>query len=1149
MRFLTFEATAYGKFATQALAFPAAPSVLLVYGPNEAGKSSMREAIVDFLFGVPLQTTQAYQHPRPGISLAGDVLVTDQTWRVTRSTKRRDSLTVEGQGVLDEAAWLARLGGMDRTTFERLFALGRDELVAGAREMLAPDANASRTLFEAAAGLTTFTEVSRRLSEEAAEAYSSRRQSTSFARAKARFDLASAGLRQHEHKETTYRALQKARDDAQRQLEAIDSDRRTKRAYLTGRTRIARTLPQLRNYAELEVRLAGAAPMVVGNELRTEVTQAYSARHTLSERLAGLLREQEADERGRNTISVRPEVVAAAPDIKELELHRSQALKTLEDIPKRIAQREQLRPEIEQELALLGMAGESLDGLYTRLPTLAQISAIAVSATAMADLETRRRDARSGHPAACEAQAALLADIAGLRAEDPEPLRRSLYALETTANLGELRARRDQLGIEAGSLTERQVVLGLSANGLGAGLDPPNEVVAKEIVREQRLLAGSVATQGNLVAACEDTRVDLEARLAEMEQSDIPSLDALMQLRLRRDLALDELVSKGPPDAAAVSRYQPLVLEADALSDRRFDQASAAHELDRLRADYVACLARAQAAKDAVASAERQRLEVAERWARLCQEAGLPVVDPENFGSWLSEFRAVRASDTAHGSRVESHQRALAALVPLATDILAHLALPEPPWGDDPLVPIDVVLAEGKRVLVERDRQQSAAASLKQRGAEGARLLAEWDGRLAALETEVSQHTTTLRNALREARLAETLSAEWARDAGRRIEALRNKAREFHERDEARINPMRRDLDKYEKQVRELAARLAVPAVGSWQSILETLVALSATHVNLAREREAIEARVSDRQPDLDDVTAQLKEIDDQLRGHYARLGVTDFDNFSELANARDAWDRDVTARDEKRRTWMQAEDGRSIETLRAEAEGVDADTLMAELEALNQEVEAIETRLSEAVAAVRIAEKAVDGVTPSEDAVLAMSERASATLACNRALDDHVRCLIQQQLLDWAIGRFREDHQSPLVAAAERYLQILTCGAHSRLLIDDANARNPQLLVLGQDSPMPRTVVALSEGTRDQLYLALRLAGLELHLDEGRTPLPFVADDLFVNFDDTRSAAGFTALGELARRTQVIYFTHHQHLTDIAQAALGDAVTVARLS
>lgn len=1149
MRFLTFEATAYGKFATQPLAFPAAPSVLLVYGPNEAGKSSMREAIVDFLFGVPLQTNRAYQYPRPGISLAGEVLVGDETWRVTRSTKRRDSLTVEGHGVLEEATWLARLGGMDRATFERLFALGRDELVAGAREMLAPDANASRTLFEAAAGLTTFTEMSRRLGDEAAEAYSSRRQSTAFARAKDRFDSASVALRQHEHKEAAYRGLQKARDDAQRQLEAIDSERRTKRTHQTGLKRIARTLPQLRDYAELESRLTGAAPKVVGSELRTDVTRTYNARQTLSERLARLHREQEADERSRNTTSVRPEVVAAGPDVKELELRRSQALKTLEDIPKRIAQREQLRPEIEQELAVLGRVGESLDGLYTRLPTLAQISAIAEAATAVTELETRRRDVRSAHAAAHGSQEVLLADIAGYRVEDLEPLRRKLYALDTTSNLGELRARRDQLGIEAGNLTERRVLLGLSAESHDAVIDPPNEEVAKEVVREHRLLAEIVATQSRLVAGCEDTRVDLEARLAEMEQSDIPSLDALTELRRQRDSALDELVSNGPLDSATVSRYRPLVRDADTLSDRRFDKASAAHELDRLRADRVACIARTKAAHDALTSARNQRLEIAERWSRLCHGGGLPALDVENYGSWLSDYRALLASSTAHRSRAEIHQRALTILVPLAADVLVHLALPEPTWGDDPLVPIDVVLAEGKRVLGEREQQQNVAATLKRRGAEGARLLAESEERLAALESDVSQHTIMLREALLGAGLAETLTAEWARDAGRRIEALRTKAREFHERDEARINPMRRDIEKYEEQVRELATLLAVPSVGSWQSVLETMVALSETHADLARKREAIEARLDDRQRELNGVTAQLKEVDDQLRGHYARLGVTDFDDFSALANARDAWDRDVTARDEKRRTLSQAEDGRSIETLRAEAEGVDCDALMAGLEILNQEVEAIETRHDDAVAALRIAENAVDGVTSSGDAVLAMSQRASATLALNRALDDHVGFLIQQQLLDWAIGRFREDHQSPLVAAAERYLQIVTCDAHSRLLIDDTNARNPQLLVLGRDSPMPRTVAALSEGTRDQLYLALRLAGLELHMDEGRTPLPFVADDLFVNFDDSRAAAGFTALGELARRTQVIYFTHHQHLTDIAQATLGDKVTVTRLS
>ena len=59
---------------------------------------------------------------------------------------------------------------------------------------------------------------------------------------------------------------------------------------------------------------------------------------------------------------------------------------------------------------------------------------------------------------------------------------------------------------------------------------------------------------------------------------------------------------------------------------------------------------------------------------------------------------------------------------------------------------------------------------------------------------------------------------------------------------------------------------------------------------------------------------------------------------------------------------------------------------------------------------------------------------------------------------------------------------------------------------------------------------------------------LPFVTDDLFINFDDDRAAAGFQVLTELAQKTQVLFFTHHQHLVNIARDALGASVHVINL-
>ena len=54
---------------------------------------------------------------------------------------------------------------------------------------------------------------------------------------------------------------------------------------------------------------------------------------------------------------------------------------------------------------------------------------------------------------------------------------------------------------------------------------------------------------------------------------------------------------------------------------------------------------------------------------------------------------------------------------------------------------------------------------------------------------------------------------------------------------------------------------------------------------------------------------------------------------------------------------------------------------------------------------------------------------------------------------------------------------------------------------------------------------------------------MPFIADDLFVNFDDKRAAAGFQVLNELAKKTQVLFFTHHEHLLDVARKTLGPSV------
>ena len=86
---------------------------------------------------------------------------------------------------------------------------------------------------------------------------------------------------------------------------------------------------------------------------------------------------------------------------------------------------------------------------------------------------------------------------------------------------------------------------------------------------------------------------------------------------------------------------------------------------------------------------------------------------------------------------------------------------------------------------------------------------------------------------------------------------------------------------------------------------------------------------------------------------------------------------------------------------------------------------------------------------------------------------------------------------------------------------VDDAIA------ALERDSVLPRRSLALSRGTVDQLYLAVRLAICELVLPPEKQ-VPIVLDDALANFDDSRCAAALQFLKEAAGNRQILLFTCH---------------------
>ena len=126
----------------------------------------------------------------------------------------------------------------------------------------------------------------------------------------------------------------------------------------------------------------------------------------------------------------------------------------------------------------------------------------------------------------------------------------------------------------------------------------------------------------------------------------------------------------------------------------------------------------------------------------------------------------------------------------------------------------------------------------------------------------------------------------------------------------------------------------------------------------------------------------------------------------------------------------------------------------------------------------------------------------------------------------------FEQNYQPPVLEEASKFLGRLTRNRYRTikvpfgtrsLRIEDAKGRS-------------LSAEQLSGGTREQLFLALRLGLVRHAASEGRH-LPMILDDVFVNFDQMRTEAAFETLLELAQQgQQILFFTCHLHLAQMAE-------------
>ena len=134
-------------------------------------------------------------------------------------------------------------------------------------------------------------------------------------------------------------------------------------------------------------------------------------------------------------------------------------------------------------------------------------------------------------------------------------------------------------------------------------------------------------------------------------------------------------------------------------------------------------------------------------------------------------------------------------------------------------------------------------------------------------------------------------------------------------------------------------------------------------------------------------------------------------------------------------------------------------------------------------------------------------------------------------ECLDQAFRELRKNFSGPLESKTARIFNHLTCGKYDSVNI----SKNFELGFNSPDAFGLKSSAHLSNGTTDQLYLALRLAVTELISDQNE-PLPLFMDDPFEAYDETRSKMAIDFLKDYSNSRQTVLFTCHRWVVNQAK-------------
>lgn len=1154
MRIDYLKLLAFGSFTDEEIHFSKECGLHLIYGTNEAGKSTMLRAIADALFGIPHNSPDGFLHKYSDLRIEAGLTLQNGSSLVFRRRKGLKNTFLDlNDKALNEQLLAPYTAGLNRSQFENMFGLDHLRLREGGSRLLESGGSLGESLFEAASGLGDLRRIMKTLEKEADLLFRPTAKNPPINDLSNQYKTEKSLLADVVLSAQNFKTLEKQYNEQHQALVALENRLREAERIKTRLTRIRRTKPVLAERQNLieELDQLGNLPRLSNDSKANYAEFAETLRQTEIEKSSAFHQIERLEEEVQQ-LDIPEAIIEQEDAIDQLQQDLGQYRRAIKDLPNLENELEFVEQTAFSKLKELSPNATTLaeaEEYRLSLHVLDRVDELVEDFKKLATNLDRARENLENKTIDLKSTRRALADLGPL--VETTQLQRLVSNIQNEGNLEKLYQKTKQ---EAEQL---QQSLNSDLKRLPCWTGSLEELVVTEFpltstitqfAKEHAELVDDLRSLQKEIRDKEYQVHEVERELTLISKTGaVPSIAELHKAREKRSqgwqLVLKSWLNKEPDQQGEIAfagdkplhlAYEASVLGADSLADKLRQESDRVARKASLEANLLAINQELEQKRTELGLLQAKGQDLKQRWDKIWAAAKITPLSPQEMLEWSNVCQAI----------VEKHKELVLKLkhaTELEKQIISYTQNLQEALTSCGLLPqanlADLVEQASDfchAISVRQGEHKSISARLAKEEAEIDFAKKKVEAALDAQEKWVEQWIVVME----QVKLPQDATVKVAQNFITELRAL------FELLDklaavEKTTKQQKTFITQYEKNVAEVLAKVDLSLEsGNIPHAVTTLIQrIRKANSDLATKREKVK-QMEEQKAKIADLESQITRTKEKIANLMEEANVATEQELAEILDRHaQALSLEVKL-EELERQLIFSGDGLTLEELESEAETVDLDAIpydlqqiQAELTSLNQE----QNKLNQSFGVVK--KDYEEKIQGKEIAASQGAEKSQETLAqLAHEVEKYMQFKLAFLVLRKAIERYRDENQDPVLARAGEIFSQLTGGSFNQLVIDYDTNENPIIRAIRQEEKVG--VEGMSDGTQDQLYLALRLASIEHYLDQGE-PMPFIVDDVLINFDDFRSAAAMQALAKLAKRTQVIMFTHHVSIVQMAKKVL----------